>query len=155
MPDAGKLVQLSRLFAVSVDVLLKDGLALVREEKTKKDEPERLRQEEAPAPSVEKPKYTASLVLGTVLSAVGALGFTVMWVLSTMIKTWDASVIYSVDDGTVVHTMGCDYSLGGFIEFYRLEAVCVVLGVLLAAGVLLLIWRGYKRQTRQHSSLHG
>ena len=80
-----------------------------------------------------------ALMLGTVLSAVGALGFTVMWVLSTMIKTWDDSVVYSVDDGTVVHTLGCDYSLGGFIEFYRLEAVCVVLGVLLAAGISLLL----------------
>lgn len=91
-------------------------------------------------------------VQSLVSSSVGAsdalmLGFTVMWVLSTMIKTWDDSVVYSVDDGTVVHTLGCDYSLGGFIEFYRLEAVCVVLGVLLAAGISLLLWRWYKRRS--------
>ena len=45
-------------------------------------------------------------VQSLVSSSVGAsdalmLGFTVMWVLSTMIKTWDDSVVYSVDDGTV------------------------------------------------------
>ncbi|MDD7647343.1 MAG: helix-turn-helix domain-containing protein [Ruminococcus bromii] len=145
LPDAGKLVQLSRLFTVSVDVLLKEELALIREEKTEKDESERLRREETPEPAAEKPKYTALLVLGTVLSAVGALGFTVIWVLSTMIETWAASATTSAD-GVTTYTCGGGYSFAGFVDFYRLEAVCVVLGVLLATGILLLVWRWYRRR---------
>lgn len=141
LPDAGKLVQLSRLFDVPVDALLKDELPL---EKTEPVQPAAQGTEAKP----EMPKkHTALLVWGAVLSGLGTLGFAVIWVLSTMIEGF-VDCVTQDEYGNTWYTMESGYSFSGFVEKYRLEAVLIICGVLLAVGLLLFFIRYFRRKGR-------
>lgn len=149
LPDAGKLVQLSRLFGVSVDILLKEELLLAQAKAPERQggaEKSGETEEEPPMrEKANKPKHTALLVVGTVLSALGVLGFAVIWVLSTMIEGFAESMTVDINGMDWHYTAGSGYSFSGFMERYRLQAVCILLGAALIAGMLLLVLRHCKR----------
>ena len=136
-PDAEKLLALSDILGVSCDAILRGP-----------DFP--LPPAPAAAPA-EKPKAKgrAKLVCGIVFSALGALGFLLIAVLSTMIES---QVHYSYQDdlGTAWYTIGPGYSLSGFIEFFRLKAVIVLLGVSLFVGLCLLCAYLWARWEEKH-----
>ena len=96
-----------------------------------------------------KAKGRAKLVCGIVFSALGALGFLLIAVLSTMIET---QIHYSYQDdlGTTWYTIGPGYSFSGFIEFFRLKAVVALLGVSLFVGLCLLCAYLWARWEEKH-----
>lgn len=136
-PDAEKLLALSDILGVSCDAILRGP-----------DFP--LPPAPAAAPA-EKPKAKgrAKLVCGIVFSALGALGFLLIAVLSTMIKT-QITYSYKDDLGTTWYTTGPGYSFSGFIEFFRLKAVVALLGVSLFVGLCLLCAYLWARWEEKH-----
>lgn len=135
LPDAGKIVSLSRIFSVTTDYLLKDELEF--------SEPAETPPEPAPsAPqkqSVGKGLFIASCITG----GLGALGFLVIAVLSSMIQSM---VPYSYEEGGMTwYSTRPGYSFQGFIETYRLEAILWICGGLLIIG-LLLFWGWWSKK---------
>lgn len=150
LPDAGKLVQISRLFDVSVDALLKDELEL------QKISAEAVwATQDNVAGNQKKEPHTALLILGTVFSALGALGFAVIWVLSTMIESFADSQTTNLSTGETWYTYGPGYSFGGFVERYRLEAILVLCGVCIVLGICFFVARFCKRRNKSFFDLLG
>ena len=139
-PDAEKLLALSDILGVSCDAILRGP-----------DFPLPPAPDAPAAAPAEKPKAKgrAKLVCGIVFSALGALGFLLIAVLSTMIKS---QIHYSYQDdlGKTWYTTGPGYSLSGFIEFFRLKAVVALLGVSLFVGLCLLCAYLWARWDEKH-----
>ena len=82
---------------------------------------------------------------GLVISAIvtgslGTLGLVVIWVLSTMIKSFEES--FSSDStGRVTYHYGAGYSFAGFVEKYRLQALVGIFVFFLFVAVVLLVIR--------------
>ncbi len=79
------------------------------------------------------------VISAIVTGSLGTLGLVVIWVLSTMIKSFEES--FSSDStGRVTYHYGAGYSFAGFVEKYRLQAlVGIFVFFLFAAAVLLVI----------------
>ncbi len=82
-------------------------------------------------------------------SALGALGFVIIAVLSTMIET-QINYSYHDDMGKTWYTVGPGYSFSGFVEFFRLKAVIALLGVSLFVGLCLLCAYFWARWEENH-----
>ncbi len=138
LPDAGRILDLSRLFDVSTDYLLKDEA-----EESAPAGP-------APAPPAEKKRRGKGLLISAAITGgLGALGFLVVAVLSTMIQsTVDAT--YADENGRIWYTSGVGYSFAGFVEKYRLQALLWVFGGLLAAAaILVFLWWLFRECDRE------
>lgn len=131
LPDAGKIVALSRIFSVSTDFLLKDELEF----------PETAPPQSPPQPAeAATPKKMARkglLIAACITGGLGLLGFLVIAVLSSMIKVY--GTIVTRPNGTIRYTSGWTYSFTAFVETYRLQAILWILGILTVIG-LLLFW---------------
>lgn len=145
-PDAETILVLADALGVSCDVLLRGA----------PDAPAAADAAPAPAEPCDAPapraanKGRASLICAIVFSGIGALGLLTICVLSTMIES---RIYYTYMDasGSTWYTSGAGYSLEGFIEVYRLQALLVLLGLCLAAGVCLFLARGWKRIFRDEA----
>lgn len=135
LPDAGRILDLSRLFDVSTDYLLKDEM-----EETAP----------APAPAAEKKRRGRGLLISAAITGgLGALGFLVVAVLSTMIRS-NVDATYIDENGRIWYTSGVGYSFAGFVEKYRLQALLWVFGGLLAAAaILVFLWWLFRECDRE------
>lgn len=134
MPDTENVIQLSKIFEVSIDYLLKD------EFKSDSDIPA-VKENSILLKNTYKNKL--QLILGIIMSSIGALGVLTIWVLSTMIKV-HITVPRELIDGTIEYYGGGDivgYNFLGFITEYRLMAVLVILIILLIVGISLIFIR--------------
>ena len=161
LPDTAKVIQLSRLFDVTIDYLLKEEETTPAAENVlQESEPATPPVSEGePAPQVvqtlqlmESPqrRERAKWIAGWILTGLGSLGYLVLWVLSTMIISYED---YSyLEDGVVWYSIRDGYSWAGFVDRYRLEALLWILGILLAAGLLLLLgqWLDKLTENKTH-----
>lgn len=147
LPDVYRLAQLSELFGVTTDYLIKG----VPPETAPPANPG----PEDAAPSAPEPApYTAAeprprvprraqMAVGWSLSGLGALGLLIIWVLSTMIVSY-----HQVQEQTGPNSFEVwdvpGYSFDGFIAQYNLQALLGICVSLLIAGAALLLWRWYK-----------
>ena len=80
------------------------------------------------------------LIAASITGGLGALGFLVIAVLSSMIESFESSA-YTDANGMTWYTTGSGYSFTGFVEKYRLGALLWVFGgLLLIGGILFCIW---------------
>lgn len=139
MPDTENVIQLSKLFSVSIDYLLNDNIC-----------------SEADIPAVQhnttvlqdKFHSTIQLVIGFICSAIGCAGSITLIVLSTMIKV-HVEKKRILPDGSVQYYGGGDilgYDFWKFISEYRLQALLFICIILVIAG-LAIIWVS-KRQPK-------
>ena len=144
MPETAKVIQLGKLFEVSLDYLLTD--------ETEKTPPVVGAPEVEGAPSLREPepapqpvesiarKTAPRMIAGWILTGVGSLGYLILWVLSTMIKSYE-NYSYKDRDGVVWHSIRDGYSWEGFVDRYRLEALLWILGGMLVVGLCMLLWK--------------
>lgn len=131
LPDAGNLLQLSRLFGVTADSLLCD--------------------ESAPTPPVsahpcgwsgEKKRRLA----GVCLAAAGLLGNFIIYLLSRAIAVMVPRISYDAAGQKWYHWSSeqTGHSLQYFIAEYDLELLVSLLCLLIAAGLALFFWQPLK-----------
>lgn len=131
LPDAGNLLQLSRLFGVTTDSLLCD--------------------ESAPTPPVsahprgwsgEKKRRLA----GVCLAAAGLLGNFIIYLLSRAIAVMVPRISYDAAGQKWYHWSSeqTGHSLQYFIAEYDLELLVSLLCLLIAAGLVLSFWQPLK-----------
>lgn len=136
LPDAGNLLQLSRLFGVTADSLLCD--------------------ESAPTPPVsahprgwsgEKKRRLASVCL----AAAGLLGNFIIYLLSRAIAVMVPRISYDAAGQKWYHWSSeqTGHSLQYFIAEYDLELLVSLLCLLIAAGLVLFFWQPLKTWTGQ------
>lgn len=159
IPDAARLIALSERFAVSIDILLKDDLPL--ETPSANAAPAVMVPAETVLPAPQQPqgppqeakenrRARTAIITGSILSGIGALGFVVLWVLSTMLPAY---IQYTgpTEEDPVTGNMYQGawemvvYELPAFVSCYRLEAICWILGVMLITGIIVLLWGLWKR----------
>lgn len=153
LPDVENILQLSRIFGVTTDYLLREEYGT--EELPAVDAAEKKddglagqsasfstpgsREEGQP----EKKTCRGLLIAGCILSGIALAGHLTIWVLSTMIpSSYDAATVDA--HGNRWYTTATGFSYSGFIEQYRLFAVVGILWVLLIGGLLLLGWYYYR-----------
>lgn len=144
MPDTNNVIQLSNLFSVSIDYLLKDELD---------EDLGQINSMSVPPEAAKRPKARkqglAMILSGAVMTGIGALGHLTIWVMSTMIKV-HVIVERQGPDGKVWYHGGGDvlgYDYGTFIEEYRLGALLLILSIVLLIGIALLTDGILKRGT--------
>lgn len=143
-PETENVIQLSRLFGVTTDYLL-FGAGPAPDMPADALPPDMPAQQSAPAPL-----GRAQRIVGWILTGLGGLGMLTLWVLSTMIESRvDAS--YVDDAGRTWYTTANGYSLSGFIETYRLQAIVGLCTFFLAAGLSLLLWQLHRRRDAQRA----
>lgn len=132
LPDTENVIQLSKLFRVSIDYLLKDEFQSDNERPTENEN-------SVPLKNIchKKIPWITAIVTGSI----GAVGLFVIWILSTMIKV-PVTKSQVMPNGTITYYGGGDvlgYSFWAFISEYRLMAIFWILLVLLIAGIALLL----------------
>ena len=141
LPDTENVVQLGKLFDVSIDYLLKD---------------EFLREDGIPAAqnntagSQRKFRSNIQLVIGIICTAIGCIGNIALMVLSTRIE-FHGTKTRILPDGSVQSYGGGDvlgYDFGTFISEYRLQALLVIF-LLLVIGGIAAIWISRMNSDRQ------
>lgn len=133
LPDLAKVVQMSELFGVSTDALLKGETPA---------EPAEAAPSAAP-PAKAGRRRVGLLATGAALTGLGGAGVLVLWLLSTILRsTTLVEVKYA--NGMVEYVPQVAYELGAFLNTYHLEALFTLCWVLLAAGAILLLWRKWK-----------
>lgn len=131
LPDTENVVKLSKLFGVSIDYLLNDGIS-----------------NEKDIPAVQnntvvlqnKFHSTMKFILGAACSAIGCIGGITLFVLSTMIKV-HVTKKRILPDGSVEHYGGGDvlgYNFVAFIQEYRLQALLAIFIILVISGVIIM-----------------
>ena len=133
VPETENIVQLSRFFGVTTDYLL-------LQENSPAQDPSPCQQEAAPAQNTPTHAGKGRRIAGWILAGLGALGMLTLWVLSTMFQSTE-KIRYTDEAGVFHYTSRLGYSLNGFIEKYRLEALFGVCIACLAVGFILLLWR--------------
>ena len=144
VPDVERLMMLCRALDVSSDWLLFG------------EKP--IREENAAATPQAKPRTNgrAYRITAIVMTALGGLGILVMWVLSTMLVSdrWEEVAATDLLTGksyiTLKHYGVYDFS--SFIETYRLHALLLIFGILLAVGAGMLLVRCFIRWWHKHPS---
>ena len=120
-PEANNIFQLSRLFGVSADVLLDES----RDLETEKS-----------APANERTQTVA----GAVLSAIGAIGNLILYILSRFFEVMvPANHGQWIGDIWTSNTYTKDRDYWYFIQEYELETLAAALWIMLAAGIFLLL----------------
>jgi hypothetical protein len=85
------------------------------------------------------------MISGIITGSIGTLGLVVIWVLSTMIKSFEES--FSKDStGRVTYHFGAGYSFSGFVEKYRLQALVGICVFCLFVALLLVVIRYMRNQ---------
>ncbi len=143
-PETENVIQLSRLFGVTTDYLL-FGAGPAPDTSAGTLPPDMAARQSAPAPA-----GRAQRIAGWVLTGLGGLGMLTLWVLSTMIE-FHVDASYVDDAGRTWYTTANGYSLSGFIETYRLQAIAGLCAVYLAAGLALLLWQLHRRRDAQRA----
>ena len=136
LPDTGRVVALSRIFSVSTDYLLKEELESPSQTEESSQPPQ------PPAPK--KRQGRGLLIAASITGGLGALGFLVIAVLSSMIEIW-WTITTRNEEGGVTYTSGWTYSFVGFVEKYRLQALLWIFGLLLVTA-LLLLWGWWEKR---------
>lgn len=132
LPDIENVIQLGKLFSVSIDYLLNDNIC-----------------SEADIPAVQhnttvlqdKFRSKKQLVIGFICSAIGCTGIITLIVLSTMIKA-HVEKKRILPDGSVRYYGGGDilgYDFWKFISEYRLQALLFTCIILVIVGIA-IIW---------------
>lgn len=137
MPDTDNVIQLSKIFGVSIDYLLKDEIKSDHSIPTMK---------ENYTPYKINYRDKALLVSGIVLSGIGVLGNLFLLVLS---RTKKVPVVKSriMSDGTKTYYGGSDvldYSFWPFISEYKLQVFFWMFLILFALGIALFLIRVMK-----------
>ena len=133
-PDAGNLLQLSRLLEVSADFLLHDEWD---------SDPI-----QSPQPSQPPVPYRRSLtVLGICAAALGALGNLAIYVASRFVPVLVPIISYDASGETWYTWTGdhTGYSYKWFLATYHLELLTALLWLVTAAGLVLLFRRQLKK----------
>ena len=146
MPDTTNVIQLSNLFSVSIDYLLKDEL---EEDLAGQMGSMSVSPEAANWPKARK-QGLAMIISGAVMTGIGALGHLTLWVMSTMIKV-HVIVERQGPDGKIWYHGGGDvlgYDYGTFIEEYRLGALLLILSIVLIIGIAFLTQGVQKRRSK-------
>lgn len=118
-PSSANLRKLAALLGVEVDQLMADAPSA------------------AGVPS--KPRWTlVCMITGAVMAGVGSIAQLVIWLLSTT-HVFE-SYVDEIVGGTVRTFHSAETSYTGYISLYHLETVVTFLWVLLAAGLLLLVF---------------
>lgn len=140
MPDATNLLQLSRLFGVSIDYLLNDDAASDAETPV-------VRRETQQTATHLRQKLLLGFGIGC--SSAGALGLLLMYILSRFIKV---PILLKVrqPDGSFIYKGGGNitgYSFQYFIDEYHLEVLIALCIILLVVGALLLVhlWKIHRK----------
>ena len=127
LPDAGNLLQLSKLFGVSIDYLLNDELT-----------------HSLPTP-VQTHGQTPLHRWGIIGSAIGLSGWAIILILSTMISVpVGRDIVY--EGGWTAYETSPGYHLPTFIAEYRLYALCIIFTLLAVGGIVLLIMSRAKKE---------
>lgn len=141
LPDAGKIVALSRIFSVSTDFLLKEELEFAELAEKSCELP--------PQPVVTVPRKSMAgkgfLIASCITGGLGLMGFLVIAVLSSMIEVY--GLITSHSNGTTRYTSGWTYSFTQFVEEYRLQAILWICGILIMAA-LMFLWCWWEKREK-------
>lgn len=129
-PDLQNVVKLSRLFGVSTDDLLLEE---------RENIPSAMPSQKL---SPRDRRLKRIWIIGWVLTGVGLLGEGLIWLLSTMIKTYTWTVNAWAENAAEAEEMVMmpGYSYQGFVETYHLHDLVGVLGMVLMAGVVCLVY---------------
>jgi transcriptional regulator with XRE-family HTH domain len=136
LPDTENVVQLSKLFEVSIDYLLFDEIESNGDIPAVKENATVLKN---------KMHNTIKMILGIVCAGIGFLGNITLLILSTMIQV-PVTKKYIAPDGSAHYYGGGDvlgYSFWGFIEKYRLMTILVIATILLVIGIICIV-RSYQ-----------
>lgn len=142
LPETENVKQLGRLFGVSIDYLLLDEL---EEQKSPASSPLPPQTETGERP---RPRSIGLFALGVVLTGTGGLGGLILMLLSSMIQV-PVTKKRLLPNGMTEYYGGGNvkgYSLSGFIEHYRLQALWIILGILVILGIVLIV--EYRNQNR-------
>lgn len=142
LPDTYNVIQLSKLFGVSIDYLLND------EFQSDNDIPA-VKENAVYWKNTDHNKILA--ITAIIISSIGAVGILVLWILSTMIKV-PVTKSQVMPDGTIRYYGGGDilgYSFWAFISEHRLMAIFSILLILLITGIALLLvrFKKYEKKT--------
>lgn len=139
LPDTENVIQLSKIFSVSIDYLLNDNICS---------------EDDIPAvqhnTTVLQDKFRSiiQLIIGFICSVIGCIGSITLIVLSTMIEV-HVEKKHILPDGSVQYYGGGDvfgYDFWKFISEYRLQALLFICIILVIAGIA-IIW-GAKKKIR-------
>jgi transcriptional regulator with XRE-family HTH domain len=142
LPDIENIIQISKLFNVSIDYLLDDDIentddiAIVKENTI-----------------AQKSKFhnPIEMIIGIICAGIGLLGNITLLVLSTLIQVPVTKKLV-MPDGSVSYYGGGDvlgYSFWGFIENYHLIAILIIFVILLVVGTILIVRS--KKGTKLHT----
>lgn len=136
LPDAGNLLQLSRLFGVTADSLLSDDC------------------DPAPPASAypgSSPRKGKRRLAGICLAVIGLLGNFILYLFSRAIAVMVPRISYDAAGEKWYHWSSeqTGHSFKYFIAEYDLELLVSLLCLLIAAGLVLLFWQPLKKWTDQ------
>ena len=136
LPDAGNLLQLSRLFGVTADSLLNDSCDPAAP---------------APAHPGSSPRKGNRRLAGICLAAIGVLGNFILYLFSRAIAVMVPRISYDAAGEKWYHWSSeqTGHSLKYFIAEYDLELLVSLLCLLLVAGLALLFWEPLKKRAWQ------
>ena len=136
LPDAGNLLQLSRLFGVTADSLLNDNCDSAPPSSA------------YPSSSSRKGKRRLA---GICLATMGLLGNFVLYLLSRAIAVMVPRISYDAAGEKWYHwsSKQTGHSLKYFIAEYDLELLVSLLCLLIAAGLVLFFWQPLKKRDQR------
>ncbi len=127
-PDAGNILQLSKLFGVTCDYLLNDDY------ESDRDVPQ-IKQTETAA------RKRTQAILGICLSGFGLLGNAVLYILSRFIKVMVPMRVEQQPGGSTLTSWSSeftDYNFKYFVQEHNLEFMVAFFWLLFAAGLIIL-----------------
>lgn len=144
LPDTENVVQLSKLFEVSIDYLLYDEIESNGDIPAVKENTTELKN---------KFHNTLKMIFGIVSASIGFLGNITLLILSTMIQVPITKKYIAPDESTHYYGGGdvLGYSFWGFIEKYRLMAILIISTILLVIGIIFIVI-SYHRNKAEHSN---
>ena len=169
IPDTENIIQLSRLFEITTDYLLlgepsafdttkaaeADVFTTMGMSGTERNPESGQKQEKETTKAIAwaakekeaKRKHTNKwlMISGIITGSIGTLGLVVIWVLSTMIKSFEES-FSKHSTGRVTYHFGAGYSFSGFVEKYRLQALVGICVFCLFVALLLVVIRYMRNQ---------
>lgn len=133
LPDAGNLLQLSRLFGVTADSLLSDGCDPLPP---------------SPDSHASSSRQTKQHLAGICLAGIGALGNFIIYLLSRAIDVMVPRISYDSAGQKWYHWSSeqTGHSFKYFIQEYDLELLTALLCLLIVAGLVFLFWQPLKKR---------
>lgn len=138
LPDVENIIQLSKLFGVSADYLIRDDYTA----------PEEVRADSGNAvPPGKAHRHLALLISGILCSGLGVLGNLVIWLCSTMTLVYIPAPPVPAGTDTTYVSETWVRAYAPFIEHYHLEAMVDVLWLLFFIGLACFVaWMRGKRR---------